>query len=137
MLISRLLSIIHIVGLCGFHFSAQVEIENVVFEMDWNEFVLFMPVHQFLKRYSHSLTNFAVNRNRVTAVMSRVEILSSFASDFCSTAQHFVHTSESSIQRSELTVFIMSLKLVSSTICPFSTGSPIESSISCSIWTKV
>ena len=39
-----MISIIHIVGLCRFHFSVQVEIENVVFKMDWDEFVLSMPV---------------------------------------------------------------------------------------------
>ena len=35
-------------------------IENVVFEIDWNEFVLSIPIHQFLKMNSHSLTNFTV-----------------------------------------------------------------------------
>ena len=44
-LVSRLLSIVHTVGLCGFHFTVQVEIENVVFEIDWNELVLSMLVH--------------------------------------------------------------------------------------------
>ena len=145
-LVSRLLtvlrktmiSIVHIVGLCWFHFSVLVEIENVVFEIDWNEFVPSMPVHHFLKMNSHSLTNFAVNRNCVSTVMSEVEILSSFARDLCSTAQHFVYISVSSIQRSEQSVFIVSLKLPSSTIRnPFTTGSPVESSISCSLWTKV
>ena len=53
------------VGLCGFQFSAQVEIENVVFENDWNEFFSSKPAHQSLKMSSHSLTNFAVNRNHV------------------------------------------------------------------------
>ena len=108
-LVSRLLtvlrktmiSIVHIVGLCLLHFSVQVEIENVVFEKDWNEFVISMPVHKFLKMNSHSLTNFAVIRNHVSTIMSEVEILSSFARDLCSAAQHFVYTSESSIQRSE------------------------------------
>ena len=95
-------------------------------------------IHQFLKINSRSLTNFAANRNHVTTVMSQVEILSSFARDLCSAAQHFVCTSESSIQRSEQTVFIVSLRLPSSTIWnPFTTGSPTESSISCSIWTKI
>ena len=49
---------------------------------------------------SHFLTNFVVDRNHVSTVMPEVEILSSFARDFCRTAQHFVCTSESSIQRS-------------------------------------
>ena len=35
-----MISIVHVVGLCRFHFSIQVEIESVVFEMDKNEFVL-------------------------------------------------------------------------------------------------
>ena len=58
--------------------------KNVVFQKDWNEFVLSMPIHQFLKMNSHSLTNFAVNRNHVSTIISRVEILSSFARDLCS-----------------------------------------------------
>ena len=119
--VSPMLNIGHIVGLCGFHFSVQVEIENVVFETDWNEFVLSMPVHPFLKMSSHSLTNFAVNRDHVTTVMSQVEILSSFARDLRSAAPHFVYTSESSIQRSEQSVFVVSIWN------PFTTGSPIES----------
>ena len=49
-LVPRLLTIVYIVGLCGFHFSVEVEIENVVFEIDWNEFVLSMPVHQLLRK---------------------------------------------------------------------------------------
>ena len=48
--------------------------------------------------------------------------------------KNFVHMSESSIQRSEQSVFIVSFKLPSSTIRnPLTTGSPIESSVSCSI----
>ena len=56
---------------------------KMLFEIDWNEFVLSMPVHQFLKMNSHSLTNSVVNRNHVSTVMSEVEILSSFARDLC------------------------------------------------------
>ena len=67
-----------------------------------------------------------------------VEILSSFARDLCSTAQNFVCTSRSSIQRSEQSVFIVPLQLPSSTTRnPFTTGSPTESSVSSSLWTKV
>ena len=43
--------------------------------------------------------------------MSEVEILSSSARDFCRTAQHFVYMCESSIQRSEQSVFVISLDL--------------------------
>ena len=133
-----MIRIVHIVGLYRFHFSVQVEIENVVLEIDWYEFILSVPVHQFLAVISHSLTSVAVNRDRVSTVMSQVEILSSFARDFCSSAQNFVYTSESSIQRSEQSVFVVSLELPSPTIRnPFTTGCSIESSISCSIWTKV
>ena len=70
--------------------------------------------------------------------MSEVEILSSFAHDFCTTAQHFVCTSESSIQKSEQSVFVLSMQLPRSTIKnPFTTGSSTESSVACSFWTKV
>ena len=43
------ISIVHTVGLCRFHFSIQVEIESVVFEIDRNEFLLSVPVHQLLE----------------------------------------------------------------------------------------
>ena len=82
-----------------------MEIENVAFDLDKNEFVLSMPVHQFLKMNSHSLTIFVVNRNHVSTVMSEVKFLSSFARDLCSTAQNFVYTSKSCIQRSEQSLF--------------------------------
>ena len=101
----------------------ESEIENVVFVIDWNEFILSMPIHQFLKMISHSLTNFAVNVNHVCTVVSEVKILSSFAREFCA---------------SEQSVFVVSLELPSCTIKnPFTTGSPTESSISSSIWTKI
>ena len=84
-----MISIVHI-GLCRFHYSVKEEIENVFFETDWNEFLLSLPIHQFRKMNSHSLTNFAVNRNHVPTTVSEVEILSSSARDLCSTAKHFV-----------------------------------------------
>ena len=108
-LASRLRSIVDIVGLCGLHFSVQIEIENVV-ETNWNKLVLSIPAHPFLEVMSHSLTDFAVNRNHVTTVMSQAEILSSIARDLGSAARHFVCTNESSIQRSEQTVFIISFE---------------------------
>ena len=81
---------------------------------------------------SHPLTIFAVKRNHVSTVMSEVEILSSFARDLCSTAKNFVYTGKSSIQRSEQSVFVVSLELPGSTIKnPVTTGGTIESSISC------
>ena len=110
---------------CDFTSRAWVEIQNV-FEIEWEEFARSIPVHQVPKMNCHSLTNFAVNRTHVSTIVSEVEILSSFARDFWRTAQHFVCTSESSIQRSEQSVFVVSLEL---SICnfrnPFTTGSPI------------
>ena len=135
--VSRLLSIVHIAGLHGFHFSLQAEIENV-FEIFRNELVPSIPAHQFFEVISLSLTNFALNGNHASTVMSEVEILSSFARDLCSTAEHFVYTSESSVQRSGQPVLVVSSELPSSTIKnPFTTGCSIESSISWHIWTNV
>ena len=92
-------------------------------------------VHSFR---TNSPISRAVHGNHVTTVMSEVEILSSFARDLSNTAQRFVYTNESSIKRSEQSVFILSLKLPSSSIRkPFTAGSPIKPSISWSIWTKV
>ena len=56
MTVLRMISVVHIVGLCQFHFSVHVEIENVVCEIDRNEFILSMPIYLFLKINSHSLT---------------------------------------------------------------------------------
>ena len=126
-----------IVGFCGLHFSAQVEIENVVSEIHDNELASSIPVHQLLKMSSHSPTNFAVNRNHVATVMFQIEILSSFARDLCSTAQHCVHHNKSSVQRSEHTVFIITKKLPRSTIKnALATGCSMVPSISCSFWTE-
>ena len=55
---SRLLSVVHINGLCGLYFCVHVEIVGVVFGVSWGEFVLSIPTHQFLKMISHSLTKF-------------------------------------------------------------------------------
>ena len=96
------ISIVHIAVPCRFHFSIQVEIENVVFEIDSRGFHANSPISQsdfsFLDQFC------TVNRNHVSTVMSELEILSSFARDFCRTAQDFVHSSESSVQRSEQSV---------------------------------
>ena len=58
MLVSRLLRIVCNIGFFGFHFSAQIEIENVVFEVDWNELLSSIPIHQFLEMHPHFLTKF-------------------------------------------------------------------------------
>ena len=73
-----------------------------------------VPIHQLLEVIPHSLTNFVVNKNHVSTVMSELEILSSFARDFCRTAQNFVYSSESPVQRSEQSIFVVSLELPSS-----------------------
>ena len=102
---SRLLRVVRkIVGVCRFHISAQVELENVVFEIYWNELFSSLSGQQFLETTSHLLTHFAVNGNHVTTVMSQIEIFSSFARDLCSTAQP-------SVQRSKQTVFIVTLDI--------------------------
>ena len=113
--------------------SLQVEVENVVFEINKNEFLLSVPVHQLLEVIPHFLTNCAADRNHVSTIVSEVEILSSFARDFCRTAQNFVSFSESSVQRSEQSIFVVSMEFPSSSVRnPFTTGRPIGSSISCS-----
>ena len=96
-----MLSIVRIVGFCRLHFSVQVAIESVILEIDWNEIVPSIPFHQFLKMSSHSLTNFAENRNHVTTIMSQIEVLLSLHAISANTAQHFVYTDESSVHRSE------------------------------------
>ena len=62
----------------------------------------------------------------------------SIASDFSSTAQHIVCPNESSVQGSAQSVSNIISKLPSSSIKnALTVGSLIESSISCSVWTKV
>ena len=116
LLVSRLLRVVRkIVGFCGFHLSAQVEVENVIFEIYRNKLFSSMPVQPFFDMSSHTLTNFAVNRNHVTTIMSQIEILSSFARDLCSTAQYFMHSNKSSVEGSKQSVFIAILKWPRST----------------------
>ena len=57
-LVFRLLRVLRkMVGFCRCHLSAQVEIENVVYEIHGNELACSMPIHQFLKVSFHSMTN--------------------------------------------------------------------------------
>ena len=95
-----------VVGFGGLHLSAQVENKNVVFKIFQHELCSSIPNHQFLDMNSHFLTNLAVSRNHEITVVSQTNIFSSFARDLCSTAQLFVHTDMSSVQRSKQTVFI-------------------------------
>ena len=109
-----------------------------VLDVDRDELFSAVPIHQTLDMYPHFLTNFAVHRKHESTVPSPTEILSSFARDFSSIAQHFVYTSEASVQRSTQTIFIVTLKLPSSTIRDtLTTGFSIKSPISHSIWTEV
>ena len=75
----------------------------------------FLP-YQSLEVHPHFTANFAVHWYHETTVGYHGEILSSFARDFSSTAQYFLCTSESFVQRSTQTVFIVTLKLPSSII---------------------
>ena len=134
-LVSRLLRLIHDIGFCGFHVFAQKEIEDVVFDVDWSELFSSAQIHQYLEVHPHFMANFAGHWNHEATVGSQIEILSSFARDFSSTAHHFVYTSESSVQRSTQTVFIVTLTLPNFTIKDtLTTGCSTESSNYCSIW---
>ena len=114
-LVSRLLRIVHNIGFCGFHFFAQVEIEDVVFDADWNELFLPCELTNLSKFILISWPICCARESRNTAGF-QIEILSSFARDFSSTAQHFVCISESLDQRSTQTAFIVTLELPSSHI---------------------
>ena len=43
-IISTLLESVHNFGLCGFQFFAQIEIEDVVLDVDWNELLSSVPI---------------------------------------------------------------------------------------------
>ena len=86
----------------------------------------------------HFLTNFAVHKNHEPTVTSPKDPLTSFTSNFSRTAQNFVYTRESSIQRSAQAIFVIALGLPSCTVRnTLTTGRSAESSVSCSIWIKV
>ena len=90
------------------------EKEDVVLDVDWDELFSSVPSHQPVEVHPHFMATFAVQWNHETTVGSQLEIFSSFARDFSSSAQHFVYTSESTVQRSTQTVSIVTLKLPSS-----------------------
>ena len=96
---SRLLKIVRKIGFCGLHFFAQMEIEDVVFDVNWNELFSFVPTHLPFEVYPHFLANVAVHWNHETTVRPQLEILMSFARDVSRTAQNFVCTG---VLRSEL-----------------------------------
>ena len=86
------------------------EKEDVVLDVDWDELFSSVPSHQSVEVHPHFMATFAVHWNHETTVGSQLEIFSSFARDFSSSAQHFVYTSESTVQRSTQTVSIVTLK---------------------------
>ena len=63
-------------------FFAQVEIEDVVFNVNWNESFSSVPTHLFFEVYPHCLANFAVLKNHETTARSQIEILMSFCNQF-------------------------------------------------------
>ena len=56
-LVSWLLRIVHNIGLCGLHFFAQIEVEDVLFDADWNELysLIFRNVSSFPGQFSCAL----------------------------------------------------------------------------------
>ena len=90
------------IGLCRFHFFAPIEVEKVVFDVDWNELFSSVPSHEMRL---HFMTTFAVQLNQEATVGSLIEILTSCTPGFSRTAQNFVYTRESSVQRSAQVVF--------------------------------
>ena len=105
-------SIVHIVGLCRLHFSVPAEIESVIFEIDWNDIVPSIPFRQFLEVISHFLTIFCCSSesciHRYVRGRNPVVLCTRFlphCTKLCATTQNFVHSSESSVQRSRQSVF--------------------------------
>ena len=115
----------------------KLKVKMVVLEINWNELVLSIPAHQFLKMIFSFLDQFCCSSDHVPTVMSKSKSCRPLRA-ISAAAQHLVYTNESSIQRYDQSVFVVSWELPSSSIkYPFSTGSPKESSISCSFWTNV
>ena len=56
------------VFVCELHFFAEVEIEDVVFNVNWNELFPSVPTHQSFEVHPHFLANFAVHWKDETAV---------------------------------------------------------------------
>ena len=76
---------------------------------------------QSFEVHSHFM---AMHWSHETTVGSQVEILSSFARAFSSTAEHFVYTRESSVQRSAQAIFVIAFELPSSTVMNALTTGP-------------
>ena len=65
-LVSWLLRIDHNIGFCGLHIFAQNEIEDVVFDIDWNELFSTVPTHLSFEMHPHFMTNVAAHWNHET-----------------------------------------------------------------------
>ena len=52
--------------------------EDVVFDVNWDELFSSVPTHQSLEVYPHFLANFAVHWDHEATVGSQMEILTSF-----------------------------------------------------------
>ena len=82
---AQLLRIVHNIGFCCLHFFVQVEIEDVVFDVDWNELFSSVRTHLSFEVYRHFLANFAAHWNHETIVGSQIEMSMSVARDFSRT----------------------------------------------------
>ena len=108
--------------------------DSVVFKIHGNELASSMSVHQFLKMGSHFDQFCCESGSCSRRHVPKRTLCSLLHAISAALTQHFAYTRESSVQRSEQTVFVVSLNLQSSTIRnPFTTDCPIESSMSCSI----
>ena len=149
----RLLDVVQAPDFFRLHFSVQMEIESILFKIDWKKINHSMLVQQFLKMVSCHLTIFTVYPNHVTTIEFHMKILLFFGHSLSSIAPYFVYirscpccckcrrfasqhlmcTRESSIQWSSLAFFIVFLKLTS-----FDTWDPvIRTSISYSFSIKL
>ena len=66
-LVSRLVKFVHNSGFFGLHFFAQIEIEDVVFDVDWDELFSSVPTHQSFELHPHFMANFAAHWNAPTS----------------------------------------------------------------------
>ena len=85
-------------------------------DVDRDELLSSVPTHQSSEVYPHFLHTFAVYRNRETTVRSQTEIFVSCVRNLRCAAKNFADTCESSGQRSIEAMFVVALKLSSSTV---------------------
>ena len=74
-LVSRLLKIVHTIDFCGLQRFANIEVEDVVIDVDWNGLSSSVPTHQSFELHPHFMAKFAVRWNHETAVGSKIENL--------------------------------------------------------------